>query len=74
MPFDSEGKWIKKRTRRVVQPDDDSIPVGLESRHPGISDFCLRVALDAVPSSLRETFHGLISQISMQDVANRRSN
>ena len=64
MEFDSKGRWSRKRTRREVKLDDDTIQTGFGSRHPGISDSYLQVALDAIPPSMHEVFHKLINQIS----------
>ena len=62
MEFDQNGKRIKNSSHRNPVIDDVTV-VDLGSRHPGISDSHLAVALDSVAKDRHEEFYRILVQI-----------
>ena len=63
MEFDQDGKRIRGSLTYRLPVDDDHVVTDLESRHPGISDSHLGIALDTIPADKHEEFHKILSLI-----------
>ena len=63
MKFDQYGKRIKGNQAYRPSGDGETVVADLKSRHSGISDSHLDIALDTIPPDMHEAFHELLHQI-----------
>ena len=60
MKFDRDGRRIRGGNTYQPAGGDDTVVTDLGSRHPGISDSHLAIALDAIPLDKHEEFHKVL--------------
>ena len=62
MRFDQNGKYVKGKTHRHYVSGEADV-VDLQSRHQGISDSNLSIAMDSIHPNRHEEFHRILDQL-----------